>query len=170
MINLVITLMAIALTGSMVLLTVSYLPAWTGSSEEREALVQSGFDRLEQAHYLRSKSTGVEPSPTTEADGGLSSLFQAYYSFLPKPLQGFGWKYGRNATNGLNYFCMYANGPVDQGAWSALRSATRYYSDERYFVHAGGEADCGATAHAATPSTFPAQFSATFYVRYVAGS
>lgn len=170
MINLIITLMSIALTGAIVVASVNYLPAWTGSAEEQAALVRAGFDRFETAHYLASKSTGIEPLPTADADGGLAALFQPYYSFLPKAPAGYAWKYGRNTVNGLNWFCLYSATTAGAGAWSALRTATNYYSSERYFVHAGGEAQCGATSNMAQPEAFPVQFSATFYVRYVPGS
>jgi hypothetical protein len=169
-INLLIAMMSIILTSGLLLVTVNYLPRWATTVPEQAGLVRAGFDKLELAHYLASKSSGVEPSPTADADGGLVALFQPYYSFLPRAPAGFAWKYGHSAVNGLNWFCLYSNAPADRGVWLALREAMNYYSTERYFVHAGGSAQCGSTTNMAEPASFPAQFSATFYVRYVPGS
>jgi hypothetical protein len=169
--SLIFTLLAIALSAAVVLTTVSYLPAWQPAAAQAQAIAQAGFDTLETAHYLASKATGLEPLPTAETDGGVVTNLSAYYSFLPPAPEGYAWKYGNDGVSGYNWLCLHgASAAGTKAVWEALSRLKTTYSTEQYFVHSGGAANCGTASNAVAPTTYPAQFSATLFVRYVLGT
>lgn len=169
--SLITTLLAIALSTAILLTTINYLPSWQPIAAKNEGLTRAGLERLELAHYLATRAAaGVEPSPTAEADGGLVTNFAPYYTFLPRAPINYTWKYGYNATKGLNWVCLYSATGGQKADWMAFSRLKTHFSAEQYFVHTGGSAACGSDTNAIEPTEYPASFSVTFFLAYIAGT
>lgn len=168
MLQIVMVIMAIALSAGVLAVSINYMPFWRIASEDAYQLGRNGFTALEQAYkaYARDNAGAVPPA-TLEVDGGIIA-FKPYYSFLPKAPSGFAWKYGYSATQNLNYFCLYPTGAGGtEGVFRGLKRLHGVFSDEQYFIAAGGSAECGTIGIDPAFTTWPRAFVATYFVRYV---
>ena len=167
MTSIILTLMSIGLAAAVMLAAVNYIPGWKPSSDEAYLLAKDGLKSLDKAFQAGSKANGgVPPAPIlVDIDGGLNTLFSAYYGFLPKAPTGYNWKYGHN---GLEYYiCMYPSttGATSKGYGLGFKRLTNIFSDERYFVNTIG---CGSNINADLSGlTYPASVYITYYVKYV---
>lgn len=168
MVQLIIVILAIALTSVLTVATVSYLPAGpTASPAQVRTLTNTGIN-LQQAFYYATKAnSGTPPATTTAADGGLMADFGSLLTFPPIPLPGFTWIYGQHPNDGsayanMYYFCMEptasANG--NRFAVNSTQQAGAAFSASQYIM----ANSCGAIANAAAPT--PAQLFLTLYVTY----
>lgn len=174
MIQLIITIVAIALTAALLAASVNYLPWWQKYASDTESVVRTSAPLLEQAYdVVVRQANGVAPSVGAGADGGLMSNFGSVLKLPPAAPQGFTWKYGVKSGGsapwaGLNYFCLEYTDEAEGapvGAWQGLRRAAAVFSPQQYVL---GNS-CGDTTSVGTPSEYPAPLALTLYVAYTPG-
>lgn len=111
--NLIISVIAIMLTATCVMLGISYVPWWQGPAARVEIIMAGTPAMLQTIYDKKSIIIGQNPTPTAEADGGFNSIFisnfNKIYPAVPSP--GFSWSFGTNSNNaspylGVNYFCL----------------------------------------------------------------
>jgi hypothetical protein len=172
MFQLILTVIAIALSAAQLLAGLNYTPAWTRTAADTDLVTRASLQTLEQAFDIATRAnSGTSPVVTTDSDGGLAANFLPIVKFTPAAPAGFRWVYGQHANDGtryvgMYYFCMLpvsGNSGASQGVYrGVLRSMTIFPSDQA-FVNTG----CGAVTNYATPTTFPANMALTLYVTYV---
>ena len=171
--------------GRSALVGANFLPGWTVTAQQTNALAQAGFNALQNAFNLRAQANAGAAAAvnTTRPDGGLAPSFQAYYAFLPRTPLGYAWTYGYttqsqltvdgyagNATGGLR-FCLYPpSGGGSQGIYQGLNRAGALFPNTQYYLNANGPSFCGRAIGTGAPLTYPAPVIVTFFVRYVAGN
>ena len=182
MAQLLIVILSIVLTAVTIFASLNYMPAWMNQANDTYAVVKAGFSTLETAYAAAAKANGgVAPAPNTGAtDGGLSASFSAFYGYLPKAPRGYTWKYGRNNNVNADYFCLYSptgSAQATEGVWRGLNRVRNVFSDEQYFIVAGGVGACDAALPAtpqsaaakAPPGSYPALLSVVYLVKYLPG-
>jgi len=174
MIQLIITVVSIALTAALLLASINYIPWWHGIASDTEFIIKESLPKLERAYNVATiLGNGTPPAPTTEADGGFQSLFEPIVKLLPAAPPGFEWSYGRYTGTeqpwaGLDYFCLTytaSGGRAEQGAWTGALRASTIFSPQQYIL---GSA-CGKTVSQSLPSSYPQPLAITFFVAYVPG-
>ncbi|MNR71574.1 hypothetical protein D3C71_22050 [compost metagenome] len=172
MFQLLLAVMAIALTASLTAVAVNYLPTWQGAAATTADQLTRALPQLEQAYDAAVRANdGVAPAPTGEADGGAVSIFRPILRFMPATPPGFQWVYGRQADDGspqagLHFFCMAPSQPLTEGVGRGLYRAMATFSPDQAFINTG----CGSNVSAAPPADWrAAQRAVTFYVAYTPG-
>jgi hypothetical protein len=173
MVQLIITVFAIALTTATILAGINYIPWWHKSAVSVEAITHSSLNQVEQAYDIATRAAnGTPPGVSADADGGFSSIFVPVLKFEPAKPARYSWSYGKHAVDGsaysgLNYVCLT---PTDasagtEGVWKGFRNAKAVFSSSQFFINS----TCGVTVNAATPSSYPSNAVVTFYVAYTPG-
>ena len=171
MFQLILVVLAIALTSAILLASVKYLPWWTKSAALVDESVRTSLIRLEQAYDIATRgANGVPPAVEATPDGGFDAIFRPIMQLLPGSPGETSWVYGLNETAGLysgkNYFCLKTTGTGgDEALWRGINRARATFSAEQAFLNA----DCGAGASVPLPSSYPTPLALTFYVAYVPG-
>lgn len=172
MTQLIITIVAIALTAALVLASINYVPAWYGYSTTAEKQVRAALPLLEQAYDVMTRAAGgTPPAVQAVADGGFRSNFVPTLKFAPAAPTGFTWVYGQHANDGtlyanLNYFCLVPTGQISDGVGRGVYRAAGVFSTDQLFINT----TCGATSSIGQPASFAgASRVVTFYVAYTPG-
>lgn len=174
MVELIMVMLAIVLTAGMLTAAANYLPTWQNTAEVTYQLSKKGFDTLEQSFQLKSKELAGEPASLVQADGGLSTLFQPFYGYLPKAPEGMAWKYGEiPGVPSTKYVCLYAVQPLSEGAVRGLYRLAKLYSvgdaiDAKISFNAGA-GNCGGVNDGYVESNMPAYVSVTYKLKYIPG-
>jgi hypothetical protein len=175
--NLILVVLSIALTAATLAASMNYLPGWTSVANDTNRLTNYGFVALDKAFQsATTRALGRAPAPTTAVDGGLAANFAADYGFRPKAPVGYSWKYGHNGAD--YYFCLYplpGRAGASEGQWRGLNRSRNLLPDQQYFILPGGISACDSApppspqsaAAKAAPSSYPAQVSAIYLVRYL---
>ncbi len=169
--QLILAVLAIALTAASLAATINYLPWWLKSASDSDLLLRRGLPLLEKTYKAVTRANlGIAPAVTTAADGGFASNFQSVLLLPPAPPPGFSWSYGQHALDGstwsgLHYFCLSQTGPADIADWKGFARAKQMFSSEQYVINAS----CGETVNMAEPVSFPADLALTFYVTFIPG-
>lgn len=113
MINLIVSVLAIALTAICAMASINYMPWWQNSANSVESRMEGVFSDALSRFKEASAFYGEEPTPSADADGGLNSLIISPFSKigLPVPKAGFTWSYGVNSNvnspyYGVKFFCL----------------------------------------------------------------
>jgi hypothetical protein len=176
MINLMITVMAIALQATALYCMLQYTPSWAKAAPDYARLMAASLSDFEGAFYrYGSANGGLMPQPTAAIDGGLSQ-FQSpgrYLPFLPKAPAGFYWKYGRLASPSTAYYvCLQSvstTQPMDAALFYGIRRLTRLLPTGQLVISDGSQS-CGSTSDiSAAPGNLPKPLSVTFFMRYSEG-
>ncbi len=174
MFQLVITVVAIALTAAVAVASINYLPFWFKTAASTELLMLDTAETLVRAYIAQARTTGQGPAvDANSADGGLQASFGDVLKFTPGAPVGFIWTYGQHPTDssrwsGMHYFCLT---PVEgsqgasEGVWRGIGRVQARFSTDQLVL---GES-CGDTSAAANPSSYPAMRSVTLFVTYVPG-
>lgn len=174
MMQLIITIVAIALTVLLTIATISYVPWWHKTAGDTEQLMRSSMSRLESVYDVAVRAAnGMAPSVTLEADGGLSTNFLSFLTFTPAAPPGHTWVYGVHANDGsryanLNYFCLQPTAGYSgttEGVYRGIERARSLYSQDQVFL----SDRCDATADWSRPTTFPVPMHVTLFVAYTPG-
>ena len=173
MFQLIITLVAIALTAAMGAVTVNYLPSWSGASVSVERQVRTSLPLLENAYDVATRTAdGTAPSVLAQPDGGFSANFLPLIKFAPPAPGGYSWRYGQHPDDGshyanLHYFCLAPEGRLSEGVTRGLYRGIAEFSRDQAFVHT----TCGVPATLPMPTGDWASSPRviTFYVAYVPG-
>lgn len=172
MFQLILVILAIALSAAQLLVGLNYSPAWIKTAQDANIVARQSMQTLEQAFDIATAAnSGTAPTVTAAADGGLSTNFLSIIKFTPAAPSGYQWVYGQHANDGtyyanMYYFCLKpVSGGIGatQGIYRGLLNAMSIFSTTQVFVNSG----CGASANAAAPTSWPAALSLTMYVTYV---
>jgi hypothetical protein len=170
--QLLITIIAIALTGLLIAATINYLPWWYQTASHVEDTTRTSLGRLEQAYDVTTRANnGTSPVVTDESDGGFRSNFLAVLKLMPATPGGTSWNYGQHPQDGtsfagLHYFCLVTTSEgTDEGTWRGATRARAGFSEEQVFVNSG----CGATSSVNLPLAFPAPLALTMFVAFTPG-
>lgn len=169
MVNLIITVMAIALQAVSLYCLMTYAPSWAKTAPDQTRVMAAALSSFESAFYRYGvANNGAMPAPTAAADGGLSQ-FQApgrYLAFLPKAPAGFMWKYG---WQGSHYVCLQAidtSRPMDASLYYGVKRLRRLLPDGQLIV-SDGSRSCGSNADVTSGTVnLPRTLSITFFMRY----
>lgn len=173
MFQLIIVVLAIALTAALVMVTVKYLPWWTLNANRVEDATRTSLLRLDQAYDVAARAAnGVPPSVTADPDGGFVLNFRPVMRLLPAAPQNTVWVYGQHPVDatpysGMHYFCLKTTtgGGGDEALWRGVNRARGTFSSDQAYLNSA----CGAISSVSLPTTFPAPLALTFFVAYVPG-
>jgi len=161
MVQLIVTVISIALTALVVTVTVQYVPSgWTTTDETAKAL-RAGIKHLEAA-VLAERKASAAPVNTYAAPQSLTGATFRPYVIVPKAPggPGSGWSYGTTAAFGNAAFVCLTSTAVTKPMYRGFkRVKLSSYSDEQMTISTGG---CGDTSDSPEPA-FPA---ANVYVTY----
>lgn len=175
MLQLILTVMAISLTGAILAATLSYAPGWTYDYQQAKDVVAKGFCRLERTALDEIAARGGFPmaavaqgetfngTPYPYTDGGLAGYLSARYRFLPKSAENAVWQYGRTVLNGepTAFVCLDATATrLSEGAYRATAILRKTLPAGQMTISNA----CGSTTDMATPSAFPAATAVTLFV------
>jgi len=169
--NMIITLAGLVLAAVVVTGGADYFSTEMIGRKKALIEVQTGFDRIQQAHMAYEQANGVA------VDAGSWSTEMNRYGGLPSSVNGWGWSYGTNSDG--EYACL--SGVVGKAVWmDVIREAgLRFNLNEdqlpdglttdqinaerarvnKYFVNTV----CGATSNS-YPSGYPGTFVATYWL------
>lgn len=167
MLNLILTLISIALTAALAVASLVYLPIWPKQAETVHTLVKTGFPKLEQAFKARHVAVGTPAPDTGQPDGGLGTYFGPYLDFVPKAPDGYYWVYGQRLVAPLDYFFCLApigSGTAREGDWRGFLRGRQLFPADQYVIHGSGLGGCGTVVNS-TSSTPIAAAAITFFVR-----
>lgn len=169
MLQLILTIVAIALTAAFLAASVNYIPWWYKSAADTEEVIRKSLPLLEQAYDVATRAdNGTVPAVRDDlADGGFQSIFQPILKLTPAAPGNFRWKYGLNEANGLNWVCLenVESGGASEGAWRGVSRARSVYSEQQFVV----SDSCGAVTNVALPTSYPTSLAVTFYLAYTPG-
>lgn len=173
MFQLIATIMAIALTSALVLVSINYLPFGQEQIRQTDHMVRRMLPQLETAYDIAMRATdGVAPVVTGGPDGGLAANFKGILAWTPVAPEGFQWTYGKRPDDGgLNsgreYFCLNPISTTKETVGRGLYLGSTAYSREQLVI----STSCGATAWGTKPSSWTAstRVALTFYVAYTPG-
>lgn len=173
MVQLIITIFAIALTAAIVVASVNYLPWWYRTANITEESLIKTMSVLEQTYDVAVRAAdGVAPAVIeTDADRGLMANFGDLLKFTPLAPSGYTWTYGVHGDDGsryanLGYFCLKPVGEgASEGVARGIMRTRNAYSPEQVVV----ASTCGANSSDPTPSEYPAPLHVTMYVVYTPG-
>lgn len=176
MLQLILTVMAIALAALVVTSTISYMPNWLFDYNKAKEPLAKGFCRLERTGLDEiAVQVGQLPmatlnqgdqwngTPYPYADGGLSAYLGARYRFLPLSPEGSTWRYGRTTLAGTptGFICLDATTRgLSEGAYRALLNLKGLVPPGQLIISGA----CGGTADAAAATAFPAGLTATLFL------
>jgi hypothetical protein len=171
MFQLILAIVAIALSAAQMLAGLNYTPAWVKTASDTDLVARTSMQTLEQAFDIAtSANSGTPPTVTAAADGGLATNFLSIIKFTPAAPQGYQWIYGQHANDGSRYANMYyfclsptAGAQATQGIYRGIQRSMSIFPADEVYVNTG----CGATVDYATPTSFPASMALTMYVSYV---
>lgn len=171
MINLLISVIAIALQAAALFCLMHYTPNWAKTAPDHTRVLAGSLSSFETAFYrFGAANHGLLPEPTATPDGGLSQ-FQTpgrYLAFMPKAPVGFMWTYGRSASH---YVCLQAIDPaqpLDASVFFGVKRLSRMLPAGQLVVSEGSRS-CGSTLDVtAGPVELPQRLSITFFMRYSA--
>lgn len=165
MFQLMLTLIAIALTAAAAVASVNYLPWWHKAAGQSEQLMSRSLASLERGFDAVGRAMdGSPPDPTAEQDGGLMAYFGRTIGFRPAAVPGYAWTYGKangGPYGGYHYFCMHpaAEGAhLSEASWRGVLRARAQYSPQQILLGAA----CG--AHSDTVGAPGQALSVTMYV------
>lgn len=171
MIQLVLTILAIALFAAMLGATMNYAPWWYKAANEANEQFTKSFRVLESAYDLTVRANeGQAPPVTAASDGGFSEGFLPVLRFSPALPPRFTITYGKNESegsnlSGLNWFCVHTPN-INEGAWRGLMRTKALYSQDQMFVNTS----CGASTNMSMPASGPeGPVAVTLYVAYTPG-
>ncbi len=170
MASIIVVFLTVGFLAALAVVALNYTPWWLPHAETAQRLTQAGLATLEQAYELKSTAAGAAPAPLALADGGLSSLFSAYYGFTPKPAAGMAWSYGHQSAagqfQGADYICLSGTGVGFGEAEGVLRVANTLGTGQAII-----STTCGATnpSFAGSATAYPAKVALTYYVQWVPG-
>lgn len=175
MLQLILTVMAVSLTGALIAATLSYMPGWIYDYNIAKEVAPKGFCRLERTTLDEIAARGGFPmapvaqneafsgAPYPYADGGLAGYMGARYRYLPKGVDGAQWLYGRTSVAGVPtaYVCLDARtAGLSEGSWRALAALRNQLPAGQLTIGA----NCGDVADASTPAGFPAAAAVTLFI------
>lgn len=175
MVQLIITVLSIALAAVLVMVSVVYTPTWQRTANQTQSMVSLTMSKLESSFNVAVKNNnGVTPAPTTAADGGLMANFGNYLKFVPVAPVGYTWVYGQHAADAssyssLAYFCLQPTATstgATEGVYRGMVEAKDGYSATQVFINSAG---CDQPANSAAPSSYPFKGYMTMYVTYTPG-
>lgn len=186
MLQLILTVLSIALMASLALATVSYAPSWLPAAEHSYVQTRRGFEKLEQAFLQRAAQNdgAAPPVDASREDGGLAPAFGALLGFVPRAPVGYAWKYGftsesqlaadgyaGHAGGGLHWFCLYTTGPgASHAAYRGIRRSQQHFALAQFYLNLNGAMACGRAVETGAPSSFPSPVAVTLFVRYAGES
>ena len=171
MFQLILVVLAIALSAAQLLVGLNYTPAWVQTASDTNLVARTSMQTLAQAfNVATAANSGTSPAVTATADGGLAQNFLPIIKFTPAAPQGYQWVYGQHANDGsryanLYYFCMVpiAGGTgATKGIYRGILQSMAIYPTDQVYVNTG----CGATASYSSPANFPTPMALTMYVTY----
>lgn len=171
MVQLIISVMAIALTALTVLASISYIPWWYKKASDTDQVLRTSLVAVEKAYKAAARNNaGIPPAATGTGDGGFEAAFRPVLGLLPNAPRDFSWSYHVHPMDGttwegLNYVCLTSSEDASEGAWMGFKRAGALFSSEQYVL----SDSCGDTTNSALPSSYPAPLALTFYVTYVPG-
>jgi hypothetical protein len=171
MFQLILAIVAIALSAAQMLVGLNYTPVWVKTASDTDLITRTSMQTLEQAFDIAtSANSGTSPTVTAAADGGLATNFLSIIKFTPAAPKGYQWVYGQHANDGTRYASMYyfcltptAGSQATQGVFRGVQRSMSIFPVDQVYVNS----TCGATANYGAPSTFPAAMALTMYVSYV---
>lgn len=132
MINLIFTLMSIALMGWVMIASVSYVNPAQAQVRERASRVEAALGGLKAGFDEYQAATGLPASSLAEITPA--------YTFLPAAPSGMSWSYG-GVGNG-RFFCL--SGVAKPYDYEGLKRLSGVLSPQAYFINGS----CGATTNA----------------------
>lgn len=174
MLQLILTVMAISLTGAILAATLSYAPGWTYDYHQAKEVVAKGFCRLERTTLDEIAARGFpmaavaqgeifNGTPYPYTDGGLAGYLSARYRFIPKSPENAAWRYGRAVLNGdpTSFICLDATVTgLSEGTFRATALMRKTLPAGQMTI----STSCGDTLDMATPSAFPVPTAVTLFV------
>lgn len=179
MVQLILTVISIALVGSMALVSMNYIPASLGIERQVESRIKSGLGDLQSGwkayqddhrthQWVCDTYTGPEggtyddcwrevDDPGTLDPAGWENELTPAYAYLPHTPGDTAWSYGGGTANGW-WFCL--SGTVNEMTYDGLERAARHFPGQAVYF---GDS-CGATSDVAAPESFSAQIYLTFWV------
>jgi hypothetical protein len=170
MMQLILVVLAIALTASYLLISINYInPANLGTSSATNygKLTIAGFEAMQNGYKKAttplSTAFGMTPSTPLTDRAAPTVIGGLLLPVLPAAPPGYGWSYGGNSATYNNWVCLSPLGgnPTTQAIYSGLIKAGTRFSTS-YSVTSGA---CGSTASSAPPVGFPAAYSATLWLQ-----
>lgn len=164
MFQLILTVLAIALTGSLIAISINVAPTWLPAFHRAEPVLLKGFCRLEQAadaEILKRKR--VPKAQEDRSDGGLAPLFGARYTYLPAALPGSEWRFGTRKIGKRmrGYICLDASQTgLNEGSYRALHSLAKQLPPGQFVW--GGQ--CGQGKSVRDVEAYPVMGAATLYL------
>lgn len=163
MVNLILTLISIALVAALVTVTVNYLPWYTKPAADIATSVRDSLVKVDGAYQaLVSTNDGVAPDPSGDPVESFQSLFvDGLLRFVPAAPGGYVWSYvlyadvasPGSAYDGLHYVCLYpaASTPTDKALELGLGRAKATFSSEQVTL----SDTCGSKTSLTTFTTAP---------------
>jgi hypothetical protein len=155
MINLVLTILAIALTAGTLYASVNYLPIARPAFELTKGLTSGGFTSLETG-WKNWKTDHAEVPLAANPDTWAGQLTPAYL-FYPRAPKNFTWSYGQQGSG--YYFCL--SGPSNAIQYQAFTSLIQSFSPQQYFI---STESCGALVTSVAPANWPTNLYVTYWV------
>lgn len=175
MLQLILTVMAVSLTGALVAATLSYMPGWLLDYNKAKEISPKGFCRLERSTLDEITARGGFPMASVAqgetldgvsypySDGGLAGYMGARYRYLPKGIEGAQWLYGRTNVAGqpTAYICLDGRATgFSEGAWRALVALRNQLPSGQMTIGA----NCGDVTDSGSPSGFPVGAAVTLFI------
>lgn len=151
--QLIITLMAIALSVAALYTTVSYINPTAGISRDASNTVEAGFRDLSQALLDYNDTVGHYLPPAVNWTATLTPA----YTFMPRAPLGMTWDYG--LSGGAYYLCLTGN--ISEAQYKGLARYRGKVSAQQFFVSSIG---CAAQTNSTAPTTWPSLTYATYWV------
>lgn len=152
MVHLILTLIAIALSASLSIVAVNYVPWFAKPAADIAAVTQTGLLRIESAHLSQERAAGGDPlvlPPGTGAQAFQSLLVDDVLRFVPAAPPGYGWSLHQkpadaSAYSELLYVCLSptnASMPLTKPIEMGLRQAIAIFPPQQAIL----ASTCGAT-------------------------
>lgn len=163
MVNLILTLISIALVAALVTVTVNYLPWHTRPAADIASSVRDSLMKIDSAYQaLVSANDGAAPSPSGNPEESFQQHFvQDLLRFTPAAPAGYTWSYHQfvdavtpgSVYDGLHYVCLYPppSRQTDKALEQGLSRAKATFSPEQVTLSDA----CGATSSQATFTDAP---------------
>lgn len=169
--QLILTVMAIALTAATVVSSLNYIPWWYKTAADTDIVLRSSLPTLEKAYKAAARNNGgLAPAVTGDADGGFVANFQPILQLLPAAPRGYAWSYNQHPADSsqwdsLHYFCLSKAEPASIGDWRGFSRTQPLYSTAQFVMGSS----CGQTTPSAEPASLPSSLALTFFVTFVPG-
>lgn len=158
MLNLVMTILGIALTAGTLYASVNYLPIARPVFELTKGLTSNGFTSLEKGWQNWKVDHGDIPLQfdPVNPDAWAAQLTPSYL-FYPRAPKNFTWSYAQQGSG--YYFCL--SGQASAVQYQAYANLFQSLSPQQYFISTDS---CGALANSPQPSVWPASVYVTYWV------